>query len=350
MLIQVISRPELLKKLTHKEWNCLISEARYSQLLSHIYYLCEEQNILMDIPVTVTEILTGDKTRNDYLHLQFNNEIGRIATLLHDKGYRIILLKGAAYLQAKLGAYKGRRFADIDLLVEKTHISDIEETFKNHRWFSASLSEYDEHYYRYWSHQIPPMKHPESGIEIDVHHHLGMPIGRIKFNSEDLFENAVPIPGSTFFRLSNEDIILHSALHLLINDETDGKLKDLVDILTLLREFDSGMQFWKTLISRSSQLNLHIPLYYALTLIQDIFTYKIPQDYLKDLEQNISVGLRHKFVNYCFRLSLTNLQGQNAKIKLVNHFLFWRAHWLRMPLSTLLVHLTRKSFIKSELI
>ncbi|WP_311964411.1 nucleotidyltransferase family protein, partial [Acinetobacter baumannii] len=71
---------------------------------------------------------------------------------------------------AGLDAGRGRLFSDVDILVPKPRLDEVEAALMLHGWASTHLDPYDQRYYREWMHEIPPKVHVRRGISIDVHH------------------------------------------------------------------------------------------------------------------------------------------------------------------------------------
>ena len=69
-------------------------------------------------------------------------------------------------------------------------------------WVSAPISPYDDRYYRTWAHELPPLRHRERGVELDLHHNLLMATARSRPSAELLLADAVPVPGSRFHVLA----------------------------------------------------------------------------------------------------------------------------------------------------
>jgi len=103
----------------------------------------------------------------------------------------IILLKGAAYLEAGLPCSQGRTLSDLDLLVRREELPRIEKTLQEAGWESDTEEEYDQRYYREWMHEIPPLKHRFRGLEVDIHHNLLALTGRYRVPAEKLWPPAL---------------------------------------------------------------------------------------------------------------------------------------------------------------
>ena len=82
----------------------------------------------------------------------------------------IVLLKGTAYVMADLPPARGRMLGDLDLMVPRDRIDEVERTLIAAGWLSAELNDYDQRYYREWTHEIPPLRHPDRDTEVDIHH------------------------------------------------------------------------------------------------------------------------------------------------------------------------------------
>ncbi len=80
------------------------------------------------------------------------------------------MLKGAAYLVADLPSSAGRLFSDVDILVPKPRLPEVESHLTMHGWMTTHHSGYDQRYYRERMHELPPMEHVHRGTTIDVHH------------------------------------------------------------------------------------------------------------------------------------------------------------------------------------
>ena len=146
-----------------------------------------------------------------------------------------MLLKGAAYIAQDLPLSHGRLPTDVDLMVPRASLDGIEQALKNAGWEFEKNDPYDQHYYRAWSHELPPMIAAGQAMELDLHHTILPPVGRIKPDTARLFADAVPVPGSPFHVLCPQDQLLHAVVHLVYDSDFVGRLRDLLDIDALFR-------------------------------------------------------------------------------------------------------------------
>jgi hypothetical protein len=176
-----------------------------------------------------------------------------------------VLLKGAAYLAQGLPMAEGRLPADVDLMVPRVALNQIERALLAAGWQFEKPDPYDQHYYRAWSHELPPMRCAGQALELDLHHTILPPLGRVKVDTDALFAAAVPILGSPFSVLCPADQVLHAAAHLFQDSDCTSRLRDLVDIDALVRTHaNADPGFWPTLFERAHLHRLGRPLWYAL--------------------------------------------------------------------------------------
>ena len=77
--------------------------------------------------------------------------------------YPCVLLKGAAYMAQGLPIAAGRLPSDLDILVPKAALPIAQESLAAAGWRTVDMDEHDRLYYEDWSHEVPPMRHPQTG-------------------------------------------------------------------------------------------------------------------------------------------------------------------------------------------
>ncbi len=271
----------------------------------------------------------------------------------------VVLLKGAAYLLAELPASSGRIFSDIDFMVPKNVIEDVEEALKRNGWLPAKLNSYDQQYYRRWMHEIPPLIHFKRQSVLDVHHTLVPETARVALKSERLRADAVALPDHPgLFVLAPPDMVLHSAVHLFNEGEFDHGLRDLSDMDLLLRHFAEGdPAFWTKLTARARELDLERPLHYALRYAAEILATPVPAGTMAEASAGRILGrlggrlggrAREWLMDALFRRALRpdHASCNDRFSGLARWLLYVRAHHLRMPPHLLVPHLVRKAVMR----
>lgn len=265
-------------------------------------------------------------------------ELDHIERALTGLGAPVLLLKGACYVRMGLVAARGRIFSDIDILVAKDRIGHAEASLMLGGWLTGELDPYDQRYYREWSHEVPPMTNRRRGTTIDLHHALAMPSCRIHIDSERMVRDAIPIEKSGFWwRLKDEDMVLHAASHLMLNSEFDRGLRDIWDIDLLFRQFSlSSLNFSDSLMKRAASVGLEKIVQQALFLANYFFGTPIPEWVINNQD-----GLFVHLVRCA--ASTRHLETRPRWQCLADALLSYREMYLRLPNRLLAIHLAHKS-------
>jgi hypothetical protein len=107
-------------------WEVLIHSAREADLLGTLAFRAEARACLPSIPPAPRAHLIAAGHRYRAQQAAVRREIREIACALQHLDVPVILLKGAAYLVADLPPARGRFFSDIDILVPKGRLPDVE--------------------------------------------------------------------------------------------------------------------------------------------------------------------------------------------------------------------------------
>jgi hypothetical protein len=343
-LLDFIKQPEVVRGFTPVDWNRLISQARFHELMVLIYDTLQERELMRDAPVEIDELLSGYSNRQAYLTTLFHWEIGKVGALVSQVHYPVLVLKGMAYLLARLGSWKSRAFADIDLLVAPQHFEDFERRLQGAGWKFKEMTDYDDRYYREWSHAPPPLINQLSGIELDLHHHISAPISDQPIDTERLIAKKTAVDGLAFFRLDDADLILHCANHFIYFDNLQGRFKDVVLIYLILRESDDR-QIWHSLDERAQSLGLGPTFYYLVRLLQYYFDIEVPDA----IESRLKDRVMRKTVLWLLINSLTPDRVDGLGLKLIGMSLIARYQWSRYPVHILVYHVLHKHVIRRVL-
>jgi len=273
-------------------------------------------------------------------------ELAHLRRALADVTAPVVLLKGAAYLFADLPPSRGRIFSDIDLLVDRTQLSEVEITLSSAGWISQERDAYNQRYYRQWMHEIPPLEHVTRRSVIDLHHTIAPPTSRFKVDAARLFERIVPVGDSGFFILGPEDMVLHSAVHLYQEGEFDHGLRDLLDLVDLLTHFGRDAAFWPRLLARAAELGLGEPLFLLVEQAQQRLGLIVPAADDSALQALRPPWLSRWGVGCLLKLALRpqHPSCDTRASAAARWLLYVRSHQLRMPIRLLIPHLIRKAY------
>lgn len=341
-LLPVLREPARLADLDLPAWSLLIRQARHAGLLARIAMLTQDAGLTPRVPGPAAAHLLSARIAAEAQSIEVHRELDELRKALERVGLPLILLKGASYLAHGLPASRGRLFSDVDILVPRQRLTDVEGSLMRAGWKTTVTSAYDQRYYRRWSHELPPMQHIQRQSVVDVHHTLLPPTARVRPDVTRLFDRLWDVDGTPGVRtLSRTDMVLHSATHLFFNEDLSHALRDLVDLDQLLRHFGRDPGYGPALHAHAAELNLQQPLHLALRWTHRLLGTPILEP------TGAGAGARVRSDLWMDRLWWRALRPQHATLRppaagLALFALYVRAHWLRMPPWLLLPHLAIK--------
>ncbi len=328
LLASVLVDPARATLLTAKDWAALLTMAHAERLSGSLAHRLKG----LDVPEVAKRfldraLLTAEQGRREAL---WEVEMARRA--LAPLGVPVILLKGSAFVAAGMDAGQGRQIGDLDILVAKADLPDVERAVLDAGWAWLKADPYDDHYYRTWMHELPPMAHIERGRMIDIHHTILPLTARVRPDAAGLMADRVALENGLFV-LSPTDMVVHAVAHLLADGDLAGGLRNLWDIDRLVREHGTTKAYWVTLKERAKRHGLEKHVARALRLCHHIFETSVDQD--------VAGKVRQADMLYAGRLLARNGWGQETRDPLRLAF-YIRSHWLRMPPLMLARHLWTK--------
>ncbi|MFN3397446.1 MAG: nucleotidyltransferase family protein [Sulfurimicrobium sp.] len=341
-----------MRSLSLEDWDLLLRQARHANLLARLYVLLDEQDLLEQVPPQPREHLEWSHAVAERHTQAIRWEVSLIRKALAEVGAPIILLKGAAYVMANLPSARGRIFSDIDIMVPKDSLNEVEAALMLHGWAATHHDAYDQRYYRTWMHELPPMRHVKRSTVIDVHHAILPETASLHPDPGKLRAAACALDGcDDMWVLAPVDMVLHSAAHLFHDGELENGLRDLVDIHSLLCHFGRLPMFWPHIVERARELELTRPLFYALRYAALILHTPIPADIQEAASRTGGPNrLTLAFMDSLFTRAFLPLHPScsDGLTSSARWMLYVRANWLRMPPLLLARHLFHKAFISPK--
>ncbi len=95
----------------------------------------------------------------------------------------------------------------------QAHLPDAQARLLAAGWQVLELDEHDRRYYREWSHEVPPLRHPQHRMELDLHHNILPPVARTRVDADVLLARLQPSKWPDWQVLHPVDQVLHSAAH-----------------------------------------------------------------------------------------------------------------------------------------
>ncbi|KRB82652.1 hypothetical protein ASE00_11485 [Sphingomonas sp. Root710] len=314
------------------DWASLLSIARAERLDGSLAYRLAD----LPLPDPVARALEDARAQAAFDRTQALWEVEMARRALAPAGIEPILLKGSAFAFAGLPAGVGRLIGDLDILVPRDRLDDVEGALLDSGFEWVKTGDYDQAYYRRWMHELPPLVHKDRGSMIDVHHTILPLTARRRPDAAALIADSVEIaPGLRI--LSPADMIVHAVTHLLADGDMAGGLRNLWDIDRLLRLFSASPDFWTKLRDRADLHDMRAPVGLALRLADRIFATPVEPrlagyDHMRDA---------------LFIRRLLARDGWGRPIRPINRLGFYvRSHAMRMPPLMLARHLWTKAHAK----
>ncbi|MBF0628808.1 MAG: nucleotidyltransferase family protein [Magnetococcales bacterium] len=341
--------PEAFLSMTVAQQDLLLRVARQHFLLAAFDARLEQAGCREALPVPLQAMLEGIRVFATERERAIRWEINRIQRAFHGTGLPVILLKGAAYHLRALPMAKGRITRDVDLLLPAADLALAEQCLLAQDWSAALSDPYDQHYYRQWMHEIPPLRHRRRMSELDLHHAIVPRTSRLKTDATRLLQAIEPVAGCVdVWTLCTEDLVLHAVVHLFHDGDFQGLgLRDLLDLDGLFQHFATQEDFWARLLNRAAELNLSRPLDHALHGCARIVRTPIPPEILRAARQASPASrMSRRMLGHLMERVIAPRHPDESHVDpltaLARSALYLRSHWLRMPLGLLIPHLARK--------
>jgi hypothetical protein len=326
---RALTDPGSVAGLDAAGWTHLLSAAR---ALSLIGTLAE---VMADAPVPpeTARVLADVRQSNITGQRQALWEAQCAQMALADYPGKIVLLKGTAFAAAGYDAALGRSIGDLDILVARSGLDQVEALLLKAGWEWVKPDPYDDAYYRQWMHELPPLIHADRDRMIDVHHTILPLTARPTPDAAALLADARALP-SGLYVLSPADMICHAAAHLIADGDLSGGMRNLWDIDRLVRQFvaeDPG--FSGALAERARLHGLSAAVDRALRLSARLFGTPV---FGRSPESSRGITATDSL----FLRRITAVDGWGRKTrKLTRQAFYMRSHLLRMPPAMLARHL-----------
>ena len=358
LLVRLLRDPAAVDGYSLADWDLILRQAVRANLTASLWAALNGAGSLDRVPAPARTHLAWARRLIERHARAVRWEVKQIATALRGLAVPVILLKGAAYVMADSPAARGRLFGDVDILVPKERMTEVESALLMHGWMSAKQDAYDQRYYREWMHELPPMENVRRNSVIDVHHAILPLTARAHPDSALLRAAALDldladgVDGVRVQVLAPVDMVLHSATHLFFDGEFDHGLRDMVDLDRLLRQFGNDPAFWRTLPARAARLELARPLFYALRYAVYLFGTPVPQDVLDEagrVGRPAAPLLAVMDALFVRALAPPHASCSDRFTASARFALYVRGNWLRMPPLLLARHLIHKAFISPKI-
>jgi hypothetical protein len=326
ILVDALRDPAGTTRLDASGWTALLTIARVEQCLGTLARRLSG----LPVPEAVEPILEEARVNAEYQRRSALWEADCARRALADYPGKVVLMKGTAYVAAGLKAGEGRHIGDLDIMVAKADLPQVETALLRAGWEWVKEDAYDDAYYRDHMHELPPLIHKERDRMIDVHHTILPLTARPRPDAAAMLADANALANGLYV-LSPTDMLIHSAAHLFADGELDGGLRNLWDLHCLMSEYGDDA-FWPALAHRATHHQLLAPVERAARLAHHLYGTEIPDGWRRWHLQD-----KH----YIRRLTARDHWGRGT-LKFTRLVFYIRSHWLRMPPLMLARHLWTK--------
>jgi hypothetical protein len=328
LLVRVLTDPGYAKTLSPKHWADLLAMAQAERLLGSLAHRLDG----LSLPKAAQRVLEAARLSAQTGRVQALWEAEMARRALAPLNVPVVLLKGTAFAAMGLDAAQGRQIGDLDILVPRDRIDEVETALIGAGWQWVKPDPYDDAYYRQHMHELPPLIHRDRDRMIDVHHTILPLTARITPDPAALIAASLPLENGLRI-LCPEDMIVHAAAHLFADGDLAGGLRNLWDIDRMVREFSVVVGFWTRLLERS---RLHgLTLYVSRALRLCLHLYDTPVD------KYLAWDGRKGDLFYTGRLLARDGWGRETR-KILRFAFYVRSHRIRMPPLMLARHLWAK--------
>jgi hypothetical protein len=317
ILARALADPASVLSLDDDGWAALLCIAHAERLLATLAHRVNG----LPVPPNAQAVLTNARLNADVGRTRALWEVEMARRTLAPLGIPVVLLKGSAFIAAGLNAGKGRLVGDLDILVPRDRVDDVETAVLKAGWEWLKADAYDDHYYRTWMHELPPMIHQDRDAMIDIHHNILPRTAQPTPDISAMIADSVALENGLRI-LCPEDMVVHAAAHLLADGDLSGGLRNLWDIRCLLAEFPT-----ERLRARAQLHGLGSEVGRAVRLADTVFGRTNAARWADRL--------------YIRRLTARDDWGRETR-KLLRFAFYIRSHLLRMPLLLLVRHLFTK--------
>lgn len=343
--LQALRQPQLSVFWELAEWERVVRLSRRLRLLGRLAESVIGAGLLDGVPRHAARHLRAELRYSRWRSAALVWLLERLPAMLGDTPYPLVLLKGAAYIGQDLPIALGRLPSDADIMVPREHLADAQARLVRAGWGEQELDEHDRRYYREWSHEVPPMRHPLHAVELDLHHNILPPVAHTNVDADLLLARLQPSNWPRWQVLHPTDQVLHCAVHLFHDSEARDRLRDLVDLDGLLRSFGQEVVFWDELIERAGQLGLREPLALACHFTGSWLQTPIPPTVAYRIQSDGPGRWHRAWVRRALTTVLTPTDPDHSpalRQGLAANVLLARYHYRRLPLRLLLPHLWHK--------
>lgn len=247
------------------DWDALLALARWHRMLPLLLEHLTTVRPQLDVPPGADAALREAGRTTTARNLRLRHERDRVLTVLAEDGIPVILLKGAALVEAVYPHLSQRPMVDLDLLVPGTAIRRAHAVTAERLGYTVvgtRLGRDDDALLATSQHHFP-LATPDHSVLVELHHRIFD--DRPGYDVDGIWARAVPGGDRPPYRLqAPEDLMLHVAAHFAFDRIHRGEsaLGQLADVVRIAERHPVD---WETVAARARASQVGDRLFLTLT-------------------------------------------------------------------------------------
>ena len=327
-----------LPELQNIDWNIFLKRARIEGISPLVFSRLPEIAAHYNIPEYVAEELKKDYYLSATKNTLIFEELKRVLALFNQRGLQVIVMKGAALAETVYGNAALRPMSDVDLLVKKENLRQIDELLKKLGYSPADRSVDDVDFTSTYLTTLDYRNPIKNSPSFHIHWHFvnsTIPnesyINHIKM--DDIWQDAVKtnIADIETWVMAPHHLLIHLSEHALRVTHSLSKLSYFCDIDKAINYYGKALD-WDLLVKDTIRFKLDKMVYTTLYFSRYFIKANVPEDVLLRLRperfsipekifmRKTAENKRTPGMSYLIHLSMN--KGLAKKMKFVGRTLF----------------------------
>jgi len=320
------------------DWNVFLEKARNEGISPLVFSRLADLAKHYDISGYVMEELKKDYYLSATKNALAFDELKKFLILINQKEIQVIVMKGAALAETAYGNPALRPMSDIDLLIKKEDLHEVDGLFKKMGYSASDRSVDDVDFNSTYLTTLDYRNDVKNFTSFHIHwHFVNSTIDNEAYTKyikmDDIRRDAIRahIADTATWVMSPHHLLIHLSEHALRVTHSLNKLSYFCDIDRAINYYGKGLD-WNLLVRDSFTYRLNKMVYLTLYFSTYFIEAKVPEDVLLKLRpkrfgilekifiRKTTENKRTPGLSYLIHLSMNN--GLVKKLKFVGRTLF----------------------------
>lgn len=274
-----------LQQCSPAEWQQLLTLANEQRVEPLFYHRLLPYQAQLNMPEDVFKSVQLSFYHNVMRNTRIAQELSKLLRLFQQHNIQVIVLKGAC-LANTVYTYAGLRvMMDLDLLLPVDRINQaVALLLADGYQPQGPLGQVITDHFAVL-HHLPPFRHPDSTITIEVHTAVAPPDRFYSVDSQELWAQARPlsIGTETALSLDVEDLLLYTCMHATYRHLLELDARFLCDLDAIIHTYQQVID-WKLVERRARARQWLNGVYLSLELAHTLLATPVPPLVLRTLQ------------------------------------------------------------------